>query len=103
METQSLEEFVRRVKALLKHACDVHEWEGGRCDLHPLRVCSLWSTDHFPACARRMGKTSVIIYLIARQKVVCVIGLGSAVHCGSIPAQTYSGCEGVKNLISNHC
>ena len=23
-----------------KHARDIHEWEGGRCDFHPLRVCS---------------------------------------------------------------
>ena len=40
MEAQSQEEFVRRLEALPKHARDVHEWEGGRCDFHPLRVCT---------------------------------------------------------------
>ena len=30
----------------------------------PLTANSLWSTDHFPACARRMGKTSVIIFFL---------------------------------------
>ena len=37
---KSQEEFVRRLTALPKHARDVHEWEGGRCDYHPLRVCT---------------------------------------------------------------
>ena len=40
MEVKSQEEFVRRLTALPKHARDVHEWEGGRCDYHPLRVCT---------------------------------------------------------------
>ena len=40
MEAQSQEEFVQRVEALPKHARDIHEWEGGRCDFHPLRVCT---------------------------------------------------------------
>jgi hypothetical protein len=40
MEAQSQEEFVQHVEALAKHARDVHEWEGGRCDFHPLRVCT---------------------------------------------------------------
>ena len=40
MEAQSQEEFVKRLEALPKHARDIHEWEGGRCDFHPLRVCS---------------------------------------------------------------
>ena len=40
MEAQYQEEFVRRLEALPKHARDVHEWEGGRCDFHPLRVCT---------------------------------------------------------------
>ena len=31
---------MRRVKALPYHARDIHEWEGGRCDFHPLRVCT---------------------------------------------------------------
>lgn len=45
MEAQSQEEFVRRVKALPYHARDIHEWEGGRCDFHPLRVCSCNNCD----------------------------------------------------------
>ena len=32
--------LISRLIALPKHACDVHEWEGGRCDYHPLRVCT---------------------------------------------------------------
>ena len=32
--------FVKRLEALPKHARDIHEWEGGRCDFHPLRVCT---------------------------------------------------------------
>ena len=40
MEVKSQEEFVRRLTALPKHAHDVHEWEGGRCDYHPLRICT---------------------------------------------------------------
>ena len=40
MEAQSQEEFVKRLEALPKHARDIHEWEGGGCDFHPLRVCS---------------------------------------------------------------
>ena len=39
MEAHSQEEFVRHVKALPYHARDIHEWEGGRCYFHPLRVC----------------------------------------------------------------
>ena len=39
-EAQSQEEFVKRLEALPKHAHDIHEWEGGRCDFHPLRVCT---------------------------------------------------------------
>ena len=40
MEVQSQEEFVKRLEALPKHARGIHEWEGGRCDFHPLRVCT---------------------------------------------------------------
>ena len=40
MEAQSQEEFAKRLEALPKHACNIHEWEGGRCDFHPLRVCT---------------------------------------------------------------
>ena len=40
MEAQSQEEFVKRLETLPKHVRDVHEWEGGRCDFHPLCVCT---------------------------------------------------------------
>ena len=40
MECESQEEFVRRITALPKHARDEHEWEGGRCDFHPLKLCT---------------------------------------------------------------
>ena len=42
-------------------------------------------------------------YLIASWKVVCAMGMGFAVLCASISAQTFSGCEGIGNLISNRC
>ena len=31
---------MKRLEALPKHARDIHEWEGGRCDFHPLWVCT---------------------------------------------------------------
>ena len=34
-----------RLKMLPHHACDEHEWEGGKCDFHPLRVCSCGKCD----------------------------------------------------------
>ena len=37
---QSQEEFTRRISALPNHAHDEHEWDGGRCDFHPLWVCT---------------------------------------------------------------
>ena len=40
MEAQSQEEFVRRLKALPKHARDEHQWDGGQCDFHPLYTCT---------------------------------------------------------------
>ena len=40
MEAQSQEEFVKRLESLPKHARDIQEWEGGRCDFHPVRVCT---------------------------------------------------------------
>ena len=40
MEAQSQGEFVKHLQALPKHACDIHEWEGGRCNFHPLYVCT---------------------------------------------------------------
>lgn len=38
--SQTAEEFSRKVRDLARHACDVHEWDGGKCDFHALRVCS---------------------------------------------------------------
>jgi hypothetical protein len=40
MEAQSQEEFVTGLEALPKYARGIHEWEGGKCDFHPLRVCT---------------------------------------------------------------
>ena len=37
---ETAKEFSTRVRDLAKHACDVHEWDGGRCTFHALRVCS---------------------------------------------------------------
>ena len=28
------------------YSCNVHEWEGGRCEFHPLRVCTLKKCDY---------------------------------------------------------
>ena len=38
--SETAEEFARRVRDLAKHACDVHEWDGGRYGFHALQVCS---------------------------------------------------------------
>ena len=45
MEAQSQEEFVKRLLALPKHARDEHQWEGGRCEFHPLQVCTCKACD----------------------------------------------------------
>ena len=37
MECQSQEEFTRCISALPR---DEHKWDGGRCDFHPMRVCT---------------------------------------------------------------
>ena len=39
-ESQSAEEFAKRLRALYHHACDEHEWEGGECEFHSKTVCS---------------------------------------------------------------
>lgn len=39
-ESQSPEEFSSRLRLLPRHARDQHEWDGGQCDFHPLKVCS---------------------------------------------------------------
>ena len=41
IEAQSQDEFVRRVKALPRHAVDDHS----QCDYHPLVVCSCGACD----------------------------------------------------------
>ena len=41
VECQSQEEFARRLTALHEH-----EWEGGRCDFHPQRVCTCKECDN---------------------------------------------------------
>ena len=41
IEAQSQEEFVKRVKALPRHAVDDHS----QCDYHPLVVCSCGACD----------------------------------------------------------
>ena len=46
MECQLHEEFARRLTALPKHARDEHEWDGGRCDFHPQRVCTCKECDN---------------------------------------------------------
>ena len=46
MEAQSPEEFVNRLEALPKHERDEHVWEGGRCNFHPLLVCTCKSCDN---------------------------------------------------------
>ena len=38
--SESAKEFTAKVTALARHARDEHEWDDGRCDFHPLRVCS---------------------------------------------------------------
>jgi len=37
---QSSEEFAQKMTSLARHARDEHQWEGGQCDFHPMRVCS---------------------------------------------------------------
>ena len=38
--SESAEEFATKMRTLARHARDEHEWDGGRCDFHPLRLCS---------------------------------------------------------------
>ena len=38
--SESAEEFATKLRALARHACDEHEWDGGRCDFQMPRVCS---------------------------------------------------------------
>ena len=39
-DVESQEELVTRLESLARHAWDEHEWDGGRCDFHPLFLCS---------------------------------------------------------------
>ena len=38
-QSESAEQFMTKMRALARHARDEHEWDDGRCDFHPLRVC----------------------------------------------------------------
>ena len=38
--SESVHEFAEPLKALPRHACDKHEWDGGKCTFHALKVCS---------------------------------------------------------------
>ena len=52
LEAQSQDEFVRRVKALPRHAVDDHS----QCDYHPLVVCSCGACEN-KACQGKPYKT----------------------------------------------
>ena len=39
-QSESAEEFATKMRVLARHARDEHEWDDGRCDFHPLRLCS---------------------------------------------------------------
>ena len=39
-DSESAEEFARRIKVLPRHARNQHTWDGGQCNFHPLQVCS---------------------------------------------------------------
>ena len=38
--SESAHEFAEALKALPRHACDKHEWDGGKCMFHALKFCS---------------------------------------------------------------
>lgn len=38
-ESDSAEDFVEKLLVLARHARNEHEWDGGQCGFHPLRVC----------------------------------------------------------------
>ena len=38
--SESAHEFAEALKALPRHACDEHKWDGGKCTFHALKVCS---------------------------------------------------------------
>ena len=38
--SESAHEFAEALKALPRHACDKHEWDGGKCMFHALKICS---------------------------------------------------------------
>ena len=39
-QTVSLRKFAEALKVLPRHACDEHEWDGGKCTFHALKLCS---------------------------------------------------------------
>ena len=39
-QTVDLHEFAKGLKTLHRHACNKHEWGGGKCTFHALKVCS---------------------------------------------------------------
>ena len=43
--SDSAEEFAGRIRELARHARDEHEWDGGRCTFHQLRVCTCKGCD----------------------------------------------------------
>ncbi len=70
MEAQSQEEFVKHVEALPKHARDVHEWEGGRCDFHPLRVCTCRKCEeHVQESHTRLGLGWIVNSMLCCMKL----------------------------------
>lgn len=44
-DSKSADDFKAKVEALSRHAHDEHQWEGGQCDFHPLRLCSCGKCD----------------------------------------------------------
>ena len=54
---------------------------------------SLWSTDHFPPYVHPAGEFLCNWNLITSQKAVRAFDMGFAVHCASIPVQTFSDCK----------
>jgi hypothetical protein len=62
-DVESQEEFVTRLDSLARHARDEHEWEVGKCDFHPLLVCSCKKCDNKEQlqCEGKPYKTNVML------------------------------------------
>ena len=83
IEAQSQDEFVRRVKALPRHAVDDHS----QCDYHPLVVCSCGAKDLIACQEKRDCKLHALLYEIEcheRSRSPCPKE-GSLQCCGGIP------------------